>query len=566
MPNVSYTATIDVARATVWDFVQDINNWAPFARGYQEHEIINDRESVWLVKGDIGPISRVTKFHVQITEWLERERVAFVLKGLNESVTGEGAILLIDSSEGSGTEIRGDAAIEFGGSLGPAINHLFVPWLRAGADELVTKIAVALQPDYQRPEQPFFLVRWIRAFGRLLRRLASAGGRAGGRDALPEPGSGSVAAPVTVAGGEVDVGPNTSTVPLRVETLLLGPSIEQYSGGGAPVMGLDGIATAARRIEELGFDGVTTPEAGHDPFLPLMIAAEHTSRISLGTNVAIAFPRSPMVVAQIAWDLQRFAGGRFRLGLGTQVKGHNERRYSAPWTGPPGPRLREYLLCLKAIFQTFQSGDRPSFAGKHYQFTLMSPFFNPGPNETPHVPIYIAALNTYMARLAGELCDGLRLHPLGTFAYTREVVLPAVEAGARKAGRQLADIDIVASPFLITGKNEAEVQAAKAGVRQQVAFYASTRTYHGVLQFHGWGDVGMQLHGLSLEGKWVEMLNLITDDMLAHFAVVGTYEELVPKLKESWGKISNTIFLGLPPQLWQDEALLSEIVRALHQP
>ncbi len=554
MPNVSYTATIDVSRALVWDFVQDMNNWAPFTRGYQEHDVLNDRESVWTVKGDIGPISRVTKFHVTITEWLAGERVAFVLKGLNEPVNGEGAIQLVDTQSGAGTEIRGDAAIEFGGSLGPAINHLFVPWLRSGADELVTKIAVALQPSYQKPARPFFLARWMEAVGRLFRRLLSGGS---GRDE-PAP----AAAVVSVAGGAGEA----PEAKLRVETLLHGPTLEQYSGGEAAAMGIEQIARTARRIEELGFDGVTTPEAGHDPFLPLMIAAEHTQRIALGTNVAIAFPRSPMVTAQIAWDLQRFSGGRFRLGLGTQVKGHNERRYSTPWTAAPGPRLREYLLCMKAIFQTFQTGERPAFSGEHFQFTLISPFFNPGPIEAGRVPLYIAALNTYMARLSGELCDGLRLHPLGTFPYTRDVVIPAVEAGAKKAGRSLADIDVVASPFLVTGRDRAEVEAAKAGVKQQIAFYSSTRTYHSVLQHHGWGDVGMQLHELSLQGKWVEMLNLITDDMLEHFAIVGTYDELAPKLKETWGKISSTIFLGLPPGLWQDEKLLGEIVAELHKP
>jgi probable F420-dependent oxidoreductase len=296
-----------------------------------------------------------------------------------------------------------------------------------------------------------------------------------------------------------------------------------------------------------------------------MIAAEHTNNLVLGTNVAIAFPRSPMVTAQIAWDLQRFSGGRFRLGLGTQVKGHNERRYSTPWTAAPGPRLREYLLCMKAIFHTFQTNEKPSFSGKHFQFTLMSPFFNPGPNATPHVPLYIAALNTYMAKLSGEICDGLRLHPLGTFPYTRDVVIPAVAAGATKAGRSLSDIDIVASPFLVTGRNKAEVEAAKAGVKQQVAFYSSTRTYHSVLNYHGWGEIGMQLHDLSIQGKWVDMLNLITDDMLEHFAIVGTYDELAPKLKQTWGTISDTIFLGLPPGLWQDQTLLRSIIDELHK-
>jgi probable F420-dependent oxidoreductase len=272
-----------------------------------------------------------------------------------------------------------------------------------------------------------------------------------------------------------------------------------------------------------------------------------------------------MVTAQIAWDLQRYSGGRFKLGIGTQVKGHNERRYSTPWTGAPGPRLRDYILCLKAIFQTFQQGERPSFQGKHYQFTLISPFFNPGPLDYPHPKIYIAALNTYMARLAGELCDGVLLHPLGSHDYTREVVLPAVRAGAEKAGRSPDDIDIVAAPFIITGKDRATVQAALAPVRQQIAFYSSTRTYHSVLEFHGWTDVGQQLHALSLEGKWVDMMNLITDEMLEQFATIGTYDEIVPKLKERWGNVCSTIFLALGPQAWQDEAPIKEVVDGLRE-
>ena len=353
---------------------------------------------------------------------------------------------------------------------------------------------------------------------------------------------------------------------MRVETLLTGPTLDQYSGTGANQVGLASLASAARKIEELGFDGVTTPEAGHDPFLPLTIAAEHTERIKLGTNVAIAFPRTPMVAAQIAWDLQIYSGGRFQLGLGTQVKGHNERRYSAPWTSAPGPRLREYILCLKAIFETFQTGSRPSFSGEHYQFTLMSPFFNPGPTNDGNVPIYIAALNTYMARLSGELCDGVRLHPLGTHEYTKGVVIPAIEKGVKKAGRQLSDVDIVGSPFLVSGKDKSEVDAAKAGIKQQIAFYASTRTYHSVLEFHGWGETGRELHGLSLEGKWPEMVNLITDDMLDKFAIVGTYEELAPKMRERWGDICSTIFLGLPPQIAGDGRLVRDMIEELHRP
>lgn len=353
---------------------------------------------------------------------------------------------------------------------------------------------------------------------------------------------------------------------MRVETGLSNLDVDQYAGKGQTATTIDRVIAAARAIEALGFDGATMPEAGYDPFLPLMVAAEHTRHIQLGTNVAIAFPRSPMVVAQLAWDLQRFSGGRFQLGLGTQVKGHNERRYGAPWTAPPGPRLREYLLCLRAIFATFQDASQPTyFEGKHYQFTLLPPFFNPGPSPHPHVPISIAVVNKYMARLAGELCDGLRLHPIATFRYTTDVVLPTVEAGARKAGRQLSDVDVVGAPFLAIGRDAREIEAAKNDLRQRIAFYASTRTYHSVLDFHGWTDAGMALHRLSVEGRWQDMPNVITDDMLQEFAIIGTYDDLLPQLRDRCGGIFSTVTLDLPPSLRADEARVRALIDALHQ-
>jgi probable F420-dependent oxidoreductase len=544
MPKVDYTTTIEVQRSTVWEFVRDMNNWAPFAKGYQAHEVVNDRESLWTVKGDIGPISRVTKFHVQITEWIEGEGVGFVLKGINESISGEGTIRLADAS--AGTQIRGEALLEFGGTLGPVINNLFLPWVKSGADELVTKIAVALQPTYVKPKRPFFLIAWLQRLWRFLR----------GQKA--EPAIEVKARPAEPAVQQQP--PPKGGTTMRVETLLLTPGV---AGGPAGYPELQAIAESARRIERLGFDGTTTPEAGHDPFLPLMIAAEHTQRITLGTNVAIAFPRSPFVVAQIAWDLQRLSGGRFKLGLGTQVKGHNVRRYSTPWPGPPGPRLREYVQCLKAIFETFQQGTKPAYQGEHYQFTLVSPFFNPGPIEHPHVPIYVSALNTYMARLAGEQCDGVLLHPLGSHKYTKDVVLPAIRAGARKAGRPDSEIDVVASPFVVTGKDEAALQAALGPVRQQIAFYSSTRTYHSVLNYHGWDEIGEQLHVLSLEGKWVEMAKLISDDMLHEIATIGTHDEIGAKIKERWGGVCNTLFLATSSAVWRDDDQLQEFVKSL---
>jgi probable F420-dependent oxidoreductase len=352
----------------------------------------------------------------------------------------------------------------------------------------------------------------------------------------------------------------------RLETILLHLDVEQYAGKGQPALTVNRIAAAARAIEALGYDGATSPEAGHDPFLPLAIAAAHTTRITLATNVAIAFPRSPLVTAQTAWDLQQYSGGRFHLGLGTQVKGHNERRYAAPWTAPPGPRLREYILCLRAMFRTFQNGGTPTyFEGAHYRFTSMPPFFNPGPIAHPHVPIYIAAVNRYMVRLAGELCDGLRLHPIATFGYTRDVVLPAIDAGARKTGRTRADVDVVGAPFLGIGRDAEAVDAATADIRQRVAFYGSTRTYHAVFEHHGWQDVGQHLHRLSLAGKWTEMPRLVSDEMLSEFAVIGTYDELAGALTRRCDGIFSTLLLDLPPDLRADEERVREILRALRR-
>ncbi len=325
---------------------------------------------------------------------------------------------------------------------------------------------------------------------------------------------------------------------------------------------LKDLADYGKRMEEMGYDSIVCPEAGHDPFLPLAILAEHTERMKLGTAVAIAFPRSPFVVAQMAWDLQRFSGGRFVLGLGTQVKGHNERRYSTPWPAPPGPRLREYILCLKAIFNTFQTNERPNFKGDWYQFTLISPFFNPGPNPND-LPIYISAVNKYNCRLVGELCDGIRMHPFNTAKYTREVIIPNIEEGAKKAGRKLSDIDVVGGGFLVTGKNEEEVERAKAPFKQQIAFYASTRSYHPVLECHGWGDVGMRLYRLSMEGKWAEMANEITDEMLNEFAIVGTYDEIVPKMKERYSGVVNTLGFGYSTITAEQEERLRWIMQEL---
>lgn len=336
---------------------------------------------------------------------------------------------------------------------------------------------------------------------------------------------------------------------LRVETALMGPDTDQYAGNGQNRPTLARLAQIARQMEDLGFDGLTTPEAGHDPFIPLAIAAEHTSKITLGTNVAVSFPRSPMIAAQSAWDLQNLSGGRFTLGLGTQVKGHNERRYSTPWPSPPGPRLREYILCMKAIFRHFSTGEKPDFNGEHYQFTLCSSFFNPGPiASVDTVPIHVAAVNQYNCRLAGELGDGVRMHPLNTPAYIRDVIRPAVAEGAARAGRDLSAVEFAINPFFITGRNEEEFEESKRLIRKHISFYAATRTYSAVMEHHGWGEIGEELVKLSQANRWEEMPALVTDEMLDTFAIMGLHEELPQKLAARYsGQVTTVNVVFGPP-------------------
>jgi probable F420-dependent oxidoreductase len=327
------------------------------------------------------------------------------------------------------------------------------------------------------------------------------------------------------------------------------------------------VAAKARAAEAMGFSGLWSVETQHDPFLPLAVAAPATSRIELGTGIAIVFPRTPMSMAETAWDLAANSGGRFVLGLGTQVKGHNERRFSVQWV-PPGPRLRDYIRCLRAIWTYWQNGGRgrPDFVSDHYQFTLSSFNFNPPPLEHPYVdrfgemrgvPVYIAGLNAYMCRLAGELCEGLHVHPLHTYKTLTEFVLPNVEQGAERGGRTLADVERYGGPFVIMGDTEEERAQARERVRRQVAFYCSTRTYRFVLEAHGWGDVTAKLNEMSNRGQWAEMANLITDEMLEAFAVEGTPEEVAATIKKRYdGLLTRTGFRiptgqGGDPERWR---------------
>lgn len=289
----------------------------------------------------------------------------------------------------------------------------------------------------------------------------------------------------------------------------------------------------ARKAEAMGFDGAWTSETQHDAFLPLTLAAEHTTRLTLGTSIAVAFPRSPIVTAHLAWDLATLSHGRFLLGLGTQVKGHIERRYGLAWNSP-GPRLRDYIQALRAIWNSWQHGTPLNYRGEFYSHTLMTPFFNPGPTPHPYIPIHIAGVQPFMCRLAGELCDGFQVHPFHSTTYLQDVVLPNVEEGLRAGGRTRADICLVSSVFIVTGADPTRMEAVRRSVKSQIAFYASTPNYRVILECHGWERVARELTRKSIQGDWEGMAALITDEMLEAFAVVGRPEELPDKLRSRY--------------------------------
>ncbi len=323
-------------------------------------------------------------------------------------------------------------------------------------------------------------------------------------------------------------------------------------------------ARLARRAEALGFDGVWTSETQHDAFLPLVLAADHTTRLELGTSIAVAFGRSPLVTAHLAWDLAALSQGRFLLGLGTQVKGHIERRYGLAWDSP-GPRLKEYIQALRAIWDCWQHGTPLNYQGQFYSHTLMTPFFNPGPIAHPRIPIHIAGVQPYMCRLAGDLCDGFQVHPFHSAKYLQEVVLPNVEAGLKSSGRSRADICLASSVFIVTGASQHEVDNAARSVKSQIGFYASTRNYRIILECHGWGQVARDLTRKSIEGDWEAMAALITDEMLDAFAIVGTPEEIPAKLRLRYTDLLDrlSVYETFHPQgtLTAQRALLSAFPR-----
>ncbi|HUC09438.1 MAG TPA: TIGR03617 family F420-dependent LLM class oxidoreductase [Stellaceae bacterium] len=307
-----------------------------------------------------------------------------------------------------------------------------------------------------------------------------------------------------------------------------------------PQENLCAVATAARDIEADGYDGVIATENKHDPFLALAIAGTVTERIELHTGVAIAFARSPMAVAEVGWDLAGATGGRFVVGLGSQVRAHNERRFSVPWT-PPAPRMREYVQALRAIWRCWQTGERLSYEGEHYRFTLMTPNFTPEPIDVSPPAVMIAAVGPAMLRVAGEECDGVKLHGFCTRRYIEEAVMPRLAAGLAKAGRRRENFEISGGGFLATGRDDATVARMFEWVRQRVAFYGSTPAYYPVLALHGLEDLGHKLNAMARQGRWAEMAGAVPDDVVHLFAAVGRWDEICKAIAERFGGLVDAI-------------------------
>jgi probable F420-dependent oxidoreductase len=323
------------------------------------------------------------------------------------------------------------------------------------------------------------------------------------------------------------------------------------------------MAAVARAADELGFDGLWTFETAHEAFLPLVLAAEHSQRLTLGTSIAVAFARSPAILAHISWDLARFSKGRFILGLGTQVKGHNERRFGVKWEKPV-QKMRETILAVRAFWECWQNGTRLDFRGDFYKLTLMTPFFNPGPHDYPRIPIYIAGVNQRMCQLAGELCEGFHVHPLNSSRYVKEVILPNIQMGLAASGRQREGLQLSSAIFVIPADDTQRAKQHETEIRQQIAFYASTPPYRPVFDLHGWGDVADQLRALAARGKWNDMAALITEEMLETFATRATWEELPSRVVQKYAGLLNRVSYYLPFSPKQDQEGWRKTIAGFH--
>ncbi|MCW2957118.1 MAG: family F420-dependent class oxidoreductase [Thermoleophilia bacterium] len=312
--------------------------------------------------------------------------------------------------------------------------------------------------------------------------------------------------------------------------------------------------SVAQSAEDDGYDGVLITETRHDPFIGLALAARGTRRIQLASGIAVAFARNPMTMAMLANDVQLVSKGRFTLGLGSQIKPHIERRFSMPWSSP-ARRMSDYIAAMRAIWASWATGEKLAYRGEFYQHTLMTPFFDPGPNPYGPAPVWLAAVGELMTEAAGEVADGVICHSLTTRRYLDEVTLPALRRGALRAGRD-AELGLSVPAFVVLGNDQAQLDAATLATRKQIAFYGSTPAYRGVLELHGWGDVADRLHAGSRRGEWDQMATLIDDEMLDAFAVIGGPKQVAAQLHERYDGLATRISFNAPyevdPDAWRD--------------
>lgn len=343
------------------------------------------------------------------------------------------------------------------------------------------------------------------------------------------------------------------------------PEMQQSGTRPAPVWNT--IPAQVREAEALGYDSIVAVETQHDPYLGLAIAAMEPAQIELGTGIALAFTKSPVATAYTAWDLQRMSAGRLVLGLGSQVKGHVMRRFGMPWS-KPAQRMKDYVGAMRACWHTWQTGEPLNYRSEHYNLSLMTPNFAPPPQDYPHIPVLIAAVQERMLQVAGEVCDGVRLHGIVTRKYLDQIAFPNLKKGFEKAGRPAAkwpEFQISGGGFLVTAADRAALAKAIESTKATIAFYGSTRSYRSSFELDGWGDTAEELHKLSLQQRWREMAKLVTDEMVNAFAAVGTYDEIARVMKKRFAGV-NRMGFDIPVRSERDRSVLKEILQDLRRP
>jgi probable F420-dependent oxidoreductase len=349
---------------------------------------------------------------------------------------------------------------------------------------------------------------------------------------------------------------------MKVETLLPLGKVDPGLRAADTPLDISRVAADARLVEDLGYDGLVSEETKDDPYVVMALAAQATTRLRLATGVAMAFPRSPTITAMSAWSLQKLSRGRFTLGLGSQVKGHIQRRFGMTWS-PPGPWMREYVLAVRAIWAAWQTGAPLDVKGEHYNINLLVPLFTPAPIEHPDIPIHLAALNPYMCQVAGEVADGVRPHPVCTRKYIEEVMLPAVRRGAAKTSRQLDGFAVCIKPLVATAPDASGLERAIRTIRARIAFYASTPAYAAAFEAHGLGELAKKLTAYARAQRWEEMPQFIDDDALHTYATVGTWDDIADRLRARYGPVVTHVEFSVAVASADDKARLMTMVDRL---